>query len=245
MTAQNVNVSAPSDLAVLVKYLFYFILLLVGIYAVLAGAAHVAGSFVSYRTIDRLMQPITPRVVGIPLGPYEPQIKNLEALKDRFFLEDGFSGAEFSIGLSGSEQINAFITPGKQIFFTKGMLTHIHDEDILFFILAHEIGHYKNKDAFRSGARLLLFYAVNLFLDHGVADTTAHSAMLHYSRAAELAADCFAAQKLQAVYGSTEGGRKFFGYLAQNEPQPQWAQYINTHPGYTQRIANLSKCVAD
>ena len=242
---RNVNVSASSDFTVLVKYLLYLVLLLVGVCVLLDGVVHVASSFMSYRQIDRLMQPISGRAPSAPFGVYAPKLQKLEALKNRFFLEDGFSGQEFSIGLQQSTQINAFLTPHKQIFFTTTLLNNIQDEDTLFFVLAHEIGHYKNKDLFRSVMRQLLFQLAASLFEQQVANGTSQSMVLHYSRSSEFAADCFAARKLQKVYGSTEGGRKFFEYLAKNEPRPEWAQYLASHPGYAKRIDNLSRCQAE
>jgi len=247
MEEPNVNVTGRSDFHVFLKYLSYLVLLVVGVYLTLHVVVSVGSYFISYQTIDTIMShsPFGRRfVTDKPSGEVAEQLKKIEAWKDTYFEEQGFSGKGFSIEFKDISDINAFICPSKQIVFTKGTLEEIQDDEALFFVLAHEIGHYKNKDTFRSIVKAVMVSLFLGFIEDEHAGEGAYGLLaLSYSRSQEFDADCFAALKTQQVYGSTDGGKRFFEYVAQKQSSPQWSYYFKTHPAFTKRIANLKKCV--
>ncbi len=210
---------------------------------VAATTVQLVGDRISYTTMDSIMKKLfsRKRIYNSP-GDFAPQIKQLEVLKNKYFFDKEYSGYDFSIEFLNSSQVNAFITPTKQIVFTKGLLEKYPQEDTQLFILAHEIGHYVHKDSFTSLLKLLFVSTVTSLLSQAIVSHSSRLMSLRDSRKAEFAADCFAAAKLQQVYGNLDGGKRFFEDLQKYEPYPQWKQYFYTHPAHQDRLTNLATC---
>ena len=52
--------------------------------------------------------------------------------------------------------MNAFVVPNGTIFFTAGMLGEIKDEQMLTFVLAHEMAHYAHRDHLKGSGRQII-----------------------------------------------------------------------------------------
>lgn len=62
---------------------------------------------------------------------------------------------------------------------------------------------------------------------------------LNYSREEELAADRFALQSLDVVYGDREGAERLFEILEADSGLPKWAYMFLTHPANAERIREI------
>ena len=51
-----------------------------------------------------------------------------------------------NIDISTKKEINAYILPNGNIYFTTGILNNLKTDEQAAFVLAHEIAHYKNRD---------------------------------------------------------------------------------------------------
>lgn len=151
--------------------------------------------------------------------------------------------------LADETSANAFATLGGHIFITRGLLENIHSENGLAMVLAHEYAHIELRhpmtlalEQLSIGLLLSLMGSDNLA--QSVSQNTSMLTVLSFSRDMERAADRFALQRLQAVYGHTRGADEFFNQIQQLEQQHSatdsgWLEFLQTHPLTSTRINNI------
>jgi Zn-dependent protease with chaperone function len=143
---------------------------------------------------------------------------------------------------------NAFATLGGHVVVTRGLYERMPSENALAMVLAHEIGHVRNRDpiaALGGGASLTLLLAVA----GGGVDTIAPQVALlvqrGHSREAEWAADAAALEALQRFYGHAGGAAEMFRRIATGGPHDaRLPTLFSTHPADAERIAHLENAAA-
>lgn len=155
--------------------------------------------------------------------------------------------SDFKIFLTNEKEINAYVAPDGSIFITKRLLDEIkNNEDILTFIIAHEIGHYHNRDHLKGFSReiVLSAFSVILFSDvdmSGISNSILELNRMKHSQKQEEKADEFANKTIKRIYGSNDGAVKFFEMLIVKEKSPEFLYYFSTHPSPKKRIQKLHK----
>ncbi len=144
---------------------------------------------------------------------------------------------------------NAMVIPGGHIFVTTGLLADIESENELAFVLAHELGHYDNRDTLRSLGKSLVFVSVNSLLAVGGVQLppmllgSMNLADLHYSRDQEHRADIYALEMMHERYGHVDYALDFFERLNDYEldlgAANQLLEWQSTHPLTQSRIDDL------
>ena len=153
---------------------------------------------------------------------------------------------QVSIDVSESEQVNAAAFPGGHILIFSGLLDQMSSENELVFVLGHELGHFKNRDHFRSLGRGLVLWVMSLFLlgpDNDVGEflfSALGVAERTHSREQESAADEYALEVLNCHYGHVGGSTKFFEHLRDKNQTPEILKYYSTHPSDQKRIDDLN-----
>lgn len=145
------------------------------------------------------------------------------------------------------QDVNAFAVPGGSVVVFGGLLTAVHSENELAFVLAHELGHMQNRDHLRALGRGLVLMTLlaaagtggdalsQLVVGSGVA-------MSHrFSQRQELAADRFAAELVQRTYGHAGGITDFFGRPALRDG----GSWLGTHPASGRRVFQLERLAQD
>lgn len=171
-------------------------------------------------------------------------IIKLEHIRDKIIpLDKNLQGkSKFPIYEYPEKQINAFITPNGNIYFTQGLLKEIKDEEVLTFVMAHELGHYAHRDHLKSMSRQIIAALVTSIFASGNndIDLTIGSISdlngLTYSRKQEKEADRYANKIVYKLYGNNKGAVEFFKFLEQKEKSPEFLQYFSTHPSTKQRL---------
>jgi predicted Zn-dependent protease len=147
---------------------------------------------------------------------------------------------------------NAFAFPGGLVAVTTGLLSEIGSDNELAFVLAHEIGHFRNRDHLRGLGRGLAFgVVVGVFGVGGsagaaeLAGAAGRFAAAGFSRDQENAADDFALALVQAEYGHVGGAVTFFERLPKpdNAIEREIEGYLSTHPLSAERIDAMSALV--
>ncbi len=154
--------------------------------------------------------------------------------------------SKFPIYEADMKEINAFVMPDGKIYFTRGLLDRINDEQILTFVLAHELGHYAHRDHLKSIGRQLISATLLSLITFGQKDmasvvsgfSTADS--ITHSQKQEKMADLYANNVILKLYGTNQGAIDFFEFLKKEEKLPEILYYISSHPSNDQRI-NLLK----
>ena len=98
---------------------------------------------------------------------YKKQIVLLENIKEKIKAEDASlqGKSELEINVLEHKEINAMIKPDGSIYFTTKLLDENIPEQELAFILAHEIGHYSNKDHLKSISKQIACAIIGLLLE--------------------------------------------------------------------------------
>lgn len=164
-----------------------------------------------------------------------------------------------------TEKANAYVTGlfgTKRIVIGDTLLGNFAPAETLF-VVAHELGHYVNRDVWRgvalgTGAAALVFLGgramaerpgrslastaglARLFFAFSVLGTLAGPPLAAYSRSRERAADTFA---LEATSDGKAGAAAFRRLRERNlaeDEQPKWAEFLfSSHPSLRSRIARL------
>ena len=171
-------------------------------------------------------------------------VKKLESIRDKIIpLDEKLQGkSEFPIYEIPQKDINAFIIPDGTIFFTKGLLEEVKDEEMLAFVLAHELGHYAHRDHLKSISRQIIVSAILSAFSSGSKDIsiTLNSLSdlngLTYSRKQEKEADKYANEMVYKLYGQNRGAVEFFRLLEKKDKTPEYLQYFSSHPATKLRL---------
>ncbi len=143
---------------------------------------------------------------------------------------------------------NALAFPGGFILVTSGLLDQVESENELAFVLAHELGHFRNRDHLRGIGRGLAFAlamaAIGLGGNGGAAQLAAVSGQLGergFDRDQEGDADRFGLALVQREYGHVAGAWEFFERLPNPDGsvEKEIVHYLATHPLNEERIQAL------
>ncbi len=166
----------------------------------------------------------------------------------------------YQVALLDTDEICAFSAPGGYILVSRGLLSTVQSEDELAGVLAHELGHLRNKDGInavgRSKATSMLTAAGTLLVsmagggglagallqtfegavDQAVTDLVAKG----FSREQELLAD-EAALQLMSKTGYVAGAYLDFMRRVFHTGQTQDIALFATHPMSEQRLVNVQQ----
>lgn len=227
-----------------------FIILISGI-AALLFALYIFADAIGNFFIDRMSDETQMKIENAFSYSINPIVENrdkdievLENIRDEIVpLDKKLQGkSKFPIYKIDKKEINAFVTPNGTIFFTKGLLKEIKDEEVLTFILAHELGHYAHRDHLKTISRQIIISAViSIFsVGNNNLDITINSISdlnsLNYSRKQEKEADLYANKIVYKLYGRNTGAIEFFKFLEKKDKMPEYLQYFSTHPSTKQRL---------
>ncbi len=155
---------------------------------------------------------------------------------------------DFSVQLVESDEINALALPGGHIVVFSGLVEQADSENEVAMVLAHELGHFANRDHLRRLGRGLSL-AIGAFLLFGensaagdLVNKLFYLSESHYSREQESAADRFGLDLLVASYGHAGGATDFFARVGKKAEQR--APYLlASHPHPQARIDELEEWI--
>jgi len=156
-------------------------------------------------------------------------------------------GYPVTVRISESEDINAFAAPGGRVVVLSGLLDMVKTENGLAFVLAHELGHFKNRDHLRSMGRSLILLTISVILTGADSDVSAlftpvqNLEAAKFSKESESAADATALQALNCHYGHVGGATEFFEKMIESDEDLDWSltHFFASHPQAQQRIDDL------
>lgn len=233
---ENVNISKKSPLRELFS-LFISLLGIILIIYILLGFA-----------VD-IIAPVLPDTIDESLGKfYKPLYANTKAESKKVqellnsLIENLEEKKQYEIFIIENKQVNALALPGRKIIIFSELLKEIEFENELAFVLAHELGHYAQRDHLKALGRRLVFFALSsLFLgqDNSVNDFIGNSlasAEMKFSQAQEKKADLFALDLLYEKYGHAGGATDFLEKMGEKEKLPKFLYFFTTHPHSENRI---------
>lgn len=154
-----------------------------------------------------------------------------------------------TVSLVRSDVVNAMAVPGGKMVVFSGLLDALSSTNGLMFILAHELGHFKNRDHLRLMGRGIVLSILAMLAfggDSGISDILASTINLRtakYSQTRESQADQTALQALQCHFGHVGGATELFETLKTKEEgvDLELLHYFSTHPELQQRINDLHR----
>ncbi|MGZ6069940.1 MAG: M48 family metallopeptidase [Myxococcaceae bacterium] len=152
------------------------------------------------------------------------------------------------------KQVNAFATPGGNLFVFSGLLMAADNEAQLAGVWGHESGHVVARHSARQmvdamGLETVLGMALGQNpnqLAELAGTLAAKGALLSYSRQDETEADEYGARYAAAAGYDPHGIIQFFEKLKSMEGNvPSFAQYLSDHPLTADRITHLQQYIAE
>lgn len=245
----NVNVSKTPPL----KELLFLLTTILGVLLLI----YIALGF----CLDIVVQKIPPRIEK-SLGSFYSRLyeedevvsdseKKLQDILNNLLTHMPESGLEFKVYVKEDEKANALALPGGNIVVLSGLLEEVESENELAMILAHELGHFANRDHLRGLGRSLVFIVLSsiVFGQESNATQFLQKALLtvelKFSRNQEAAADLFGLDLLNSTYGHVGGATDFFERLHDKEKAPKFLYFFATHPPYKNRVESLNKRIEE
>ncbi len=144
--------------------------------------------------------------------------------------------------------VNAGAIPGDRVIIYQGLLNETESENELMMILAHELGHFANRDHLRGlGQKLLIRLAVASVLgDAGTLGSIASSGITalsdsQFSKGQERQADEFGLNLLNETYGHVAGATDFFERISQQRGLD--IAFLATHPTSKSRVRRIEDLI--
>lgn len=241
---QDVNVSKVNPAADAVRLVAGLGLMLVVLYAVVAGLLNFALPHIPVAWENKLWDGF----ISIPPGDESLKQKQvyLQKLLDDMPRDSKIAGYDFKVHITKNKDINAFAVPGGHILITTALLDKMQSENSLVFILGHELGHFQNRDHLRGIGMGFAGMLVSFLL---TGDGAASGALINgidsltdgtFSRHQESSADLWGLRALQSHYGHVGGAADFFEILEKEEKRRLDIELLSTHPLNKTRVHALN-----
>jgi len=151
--------------------------------------------------------------------------------------------------IKGDSVVNAFATPGGQLYFYTGIIKELENEAQLAGVMANEMAHCSRR---HSTDQLTRYYGLSLLvaivlgenpsmLNQIAADLASGLAALAFSRQMEYEADAYAIKYLSSTDYHPLGLADFFIRM---EGLPQPPTFLSTHPSPEDRIDKINEAWA-
>jgi Zn-dependent protease with chaperone function len=227
-TEGNVNVPKAHPLKELA-------ILLCGLLGILL-AVYIAAGFAVGFVVERM----PPRAEAALGNVFALKYTNEDRTPAEQYLQgivNGLDGSDrHTVHIMNLPDSNALALPGGAIVVFSGLVGQAESENELAFVLAHEIGHFRNRDHLKGLGRSLVLVAMSSALlgtDSGVAEFLMNSltkAEMRFSQAQETAADFTGLELLNNRYGHVSGATDFFEKMSQKDSRGRFRYFFASHP---------------
>jgi Zn-dependent protease with chaperone function len=255
---QNVNVTQTNPLKELLILLLKFTALVIGIYLALGFVTDIGVNMLDSKSEQKIMD-----LVNVPSNSTKSEVTDsakiqaasiqkgkLELILNK--LNKQANGPlnqplpKLKIEYVEGDLVNAFANPNGTIEVHAGLLKRLQAEQELAFVLAHEMGHYANRDHLRLLGRrgLLLILSSTIFgSDRSINNLFTNGFNLaesRYSQTQESKADAFALKLLAKTYGNTDAASSALQKILDHS-ENEALNFLSTHPHPKTRLADLKK----
>ncbi len=240
----NVNVSPTHPLK-------EFAILAGGLLAIVVGVYLALGLAVDL-IVPRLSMDVEKVLADAFIGQFAEEdaadvTRSVQALVDRLQDPCALLPYTITVHVTESDAVNAAALPGGHMVVFTGLLAEMTSENELAFVLAHELGHYANRDHLRGLGRALVLMSastmllgadnsINRMIGQGLGLTE-----LSFSRKQESQADEFALETLFCHYGHVADATSFFNKIPEDGDPGRFGHYFASHPENRRRIGRLKE----
>lgn len=164
-------------------------------------------------------------------------LENFESIKNHSKKEEILAKIG-QVYIEDSPVENAYATLGAKIFITKKLLENSKTEEEILFIIGHEYGHIKNRDALRSATQAIPLWIIAEILGLNTGSINIEDLLQKYlSREAEFLADQSGQELLDELSLSSRCATRFFEENASGFEK--YTAIISTHPDTMIRLENM------
>jgi Zn-dependent protease with chaperone function len=153
-----------------------------------------------------------------------------------------------SISTIANTDANAIALPGGEMLVFEGLLEYVQSENGLAFVLAHELGHFINRDHLKGLGRGLVLASLSSMLtgpNSSISQLLTPGIQLNtarFSQKRESAADLTALEILNCHYGHVSGAIEFFESVQKlDQGDSGIRHYFSSHPQVKKRIQAIHK----
>ena len=243
----NVNVTPTSPAKEFFVLTGGLVVIVVGIYFLLGLAVNLLVPHLSVDFEIKLANTLMPEFERP--AEFEQHEAYLQSLADSIQSHCARLPYDFKIHFNPSVQFNAVALPGGHIIVFSGLFNAADAQNELAFVLAHEMGHYANRDHLKAMGRGLVFMAVSTALfgaDSGVSNLIGSGlglTELSFSRGQETHADEFALGALNCTYGHIGGAVEFMQKFPKEADPGTVGHYFSSHPEIQRRTQHLTDII--
>lgn len=245
---ENVNISRTSPIR-------EFFLLLGGVLGVIL-IVYIALGF----AVDIVVTKLPPEIEQSLGRLYSKIYENTEETTTGIQLQEILDGLakelpkgelQYKVHLVTNSLINAMALPGGNIVVFSGLIKEVKSENELAFVLAHELGHFANRDHLRGLGRRLVLLTISIALlggDSSAANFLMNSLLnveMKFSQHQEKMADLWALDLLNRRYGHVSGATDFFEKMSKKEKKGRILYYFATHPYPENRVKTLEEQIRE
>ena len=157
----------------------------------------------------------------------------------------------YKVHLVPNSQVNAMALPGGNIVVFTALIKEVESENEMAFVLAHELGHFANRDHLRGLGRRLVLLVISTTLlgaDNSATEFLRNSLLnveMKFSQRQEREADQWALDLLNNRYGHVSGATDFFEKMSKRDKRGRILYYFATHPYPEDRVQVLEKQIQD
>lgn len=156
---------------------------------------------------------------------------------------------KYKVYVLDSKDENALALPAGRIVILSGLLKDVKSQNELAMILAHELGHFSNRDHLKGIGRGLVFltlatlaFGTDSSVSRLIADAI-NSIERSFSQTQEKAADLYALDLLNKTYGHAGGALDFYQRMADKEKYARFLYVFSTHPRMKDRLNLLKEAI--
>lgn len=241
----NVNISKASPVKDFFELVAKILGVLLVVYILLALLVDIIAPRISIGTEKKLSRLFTS---SLEKKARTKEDRRLQEILDSLVEHaDTLPEFNYKIYVEESKDVNALALPGGNIVVFSALLKEAGSANELAFILAHELGHFSNRDHLRGLGHNLVFLMISTVLfgsDSSTSQVIANvitGAEMHFSQKQEKAADIFALRLLNKRYGNVAGALDFFEKMAAKEKLGEFFYVFASHPYPKKRVEALKK----
>jgi len=241
---ENVNVSHTSPIKEFFLLSGGVLTFLVVIYVILGFCVNLIAPLLSAETERTLGRPFEKIYAGAEKNEDSQKLwmllKGLEEVMPE-------KKMPFKAHLVKNRAVNAVALPGGNIVIYTGLWEEVNSDEEITFVLAHELGHFANRDHLKSLGRGLLLYsflAITIGSDSSLTNFIGQSLTgvhMKFSQNQETMADKYALDLMSRRYGQVTGAIEFMQKIAAKEKRGHLAYYFSTHPHPETRLDIMKK----
>jgi len=243
----NVNVSPTSPVKEFVLLTGGLVAIAVGVYFLLGVVVNLVVPRLSVDFEKKLATALMPKIAQDL--EFKEREAYLQAIVDRMQQQCAGLPYEFKVHYDRTAQFNAVALPGGHIIVFGGLFSAAEAENELAFVLAHEMGHYANRDHLKAMGRGLVLMAISSALfgaDSGLSGVIGNGlnlTELSFSREQEADADEYALATINCAYGHINGALQFVGKFPGETDPGEIGHYFSSHPEVRRRIGHLEEMI--